>query len=180
MLTHGTSLITFVLSRRNSHKVRNRISLTMGQLFLSCSSTFAPQVFAGPRILLTSDYRLGKVQSSFSRTLRSVIFFGWQNTAVFSELFPDFPHYSPPSISQKTNRSQEVHYVTPLKVPGTAVYSMLAPVMQLRQRRHLGGMSRKWDNNKDEIWLEEIPEVLEETMGKILVKEYLFVWLQLG
>lgn len=76
---------------------------------------------------------------------------------------------------------QELLYVT-LKVLCSVVYSLhiWSKCLGLRHGRQLGGMSRKQDNNNNEIWLEEIPEVLEETMGKKLINKCLFVQLQLG
>lgn len=84
MLTHGTSLTTFDLSRTNCYKMRNCFSLMMRQLFLSCRSTFAPQVFLGHRILLTKDFQAisrakfspgisGNVNSSVVKTLLFIV-----------------------------------------------------------------------------------------------------------
>lgn len=155
MLTHETLLLTCVLSRTICYKGKNHFSLMIRRLFLNGSSAFSRQVFLRHRILLTKHFQLSVwVKSNF------VVWdpaehccFACQFTAVYYKLFPDFLLCFPKRC---------LHWAG--AAPCTAAYSVFTP--WCRQSRQRGGMSRKWDNNKDGIWLEEIPEVLKKTMRK--------------
>lgn len=110
-----------------------------------------------------------KIQPSFSEILRNTFFLMTRHYCLLWVI-----PWLPPSFSQKTNKSLHWTGATLCYCFKSALHCLLLHIcfsdVELRQRRRVGGMSRKWGNNKGEIRLEEIPGVLEETMGKILIK----------